>query len=102
MFLWRIRITLPDEPHHVTALRHALADLAVHLLRVIPKPGTSGAVNADFVIELPDDERLGAVLGVLHEMSPQVYLSRVEEPDLPSGQPALASIPVAPADPVVS
>lgn len=102
MFLWRIRITLPDEPHHVTSLRHALADLAVHMLRVVPKPGIIGAVSADFMIELRDDERLGAVLGVLHEMSPQVYLSRVEQPDLASGQPGLGPAQVAPASPAVS
>ncbi len=95
MFLWRIRITLPDEPHQVTSLRRALADTAVHLLQVVPKGGDSRAVSADFVIELPDDERLGAVLGVLHQMSPQVYLSRIEQPDMPSWPPGIGSVPAA-------
>ena len=66
-----------------------------------PKPGIIGAVSGDFVIELPDDERLGAVLGELHEMSPQVYLSRVEQPDLrPVSRSRVRS--GAPASPAVS
>lgn len=77
MSLWRIRITMPDDPHSQALLTAALADQRVWAL--VPPPGDADTTG-DVIIELPRDDRLGALLNDLHMISPHVFVSSVEQP----------------------
>jgi hypothetical protein len=76
MSLWRIRITMPDDPRGQALLTAALADQRVWALA----PSADEADRTgDVIIELPRDDRLGALLNDLHMISPHVYVSSVDE-----------------------
>jgi hypothetical protein len=77
MSLWRIRITMPDDSHSQALLTAALADQRVWAL--VPPPGDADTTG-DVIIELPRDDRLGALLNDLHMISPHVFVSSVEQP----------------------
>jgi hypothetical protein len=77
MSLWRIRITMPDDPHSQALLTAALADQRVWAL--VPPPGDTDTTG-DVIIELPRDDRLGALLNDLHMISPHVFVSSVDQP----------------------
>lgn len=88
MAQWRIRVVVPDGPDGHQALESALAQVqAVDMKLTAPGPdGTEAA--GDFVVELHEEESLGDLLRTLHEISPQVFISRV-----PSDQQATAADP---------
>jgi hypothetical protein len=77
MSLWRIRITMPDDPNSQALLTAALADQQV--LALVPPPGDTDTTG-DVIIELPRDDRLGALLNDLHMISPHVFVSSVDQP----------------------
>jgi hypothetical protein len=80
MTLWRIRVAVPDDPGGHGALTSALAGQQVSGLRVLPgRPANSTA--SEIVVELPQDDGLATVLSALHEISPQVFVSRAETPE---------------------
>jgi hypothetical protein len=90
MTLWRIRVAVPDDARSRGALTSALEGQPVSGLRVLPgRPANS--TTSEIVVELPQDDGLATVLSALHEISPQVFVSRAEtseselvpEPDLP-------------------
>ncbi|MGD0687169.1 MAG: hypothetical protein ABSA03_18880 [Streptosporangiaceae bacterium] len=85
MPLWRIRVVLPDDPGSLTALTDVLAAQPVSRLRVIP---TDGSMTGEIVAELPQDDGLGVLLGALHEISHQVFISRADEP-APAPRPVM-------------
>jgi hypothetical protein len=77
MSLWRIRLTVPDDPRSQALLSAALADQRDwSLVPSSHKTETSG----DVIIELPHDDRLGALLNDLHRISPHVFVSSVNQP----------------------
>jgi len=39
------------------------------------------STSSEFVVELPQDEALTAVLSALHKISPQVFVSRAQPPE---------------------
>jgi hypothetical protein len=90
MTLWRIRVAVPDDPHSRGALTSALAGQAVSGVRVLPGRPETSATTSEIMVELPHDG-LATVLSALHEISPQVFVSRAEAsatgatpgPDLP-------------------
>jgi hypothetical protein len=77
MSLWRIRVVVPDDPDSLIALTDVLAAQPVIRLRMMPGAAT---MTSDMVVELPQDDGLGAVLCALHEISPQVFVSRTAAP----------------------
>lgn len=79
MTLWRIRIALPDDPTSRGALTSALAGQPVSGVRVLPGRATASSATSELVVELPQDDGLAAVLSALHEISPQVFVSRAED-----------------------
>ncbi len=87
MTLWRIRVAVPDDPRSRGALTSALAGQPVSGLRVLPgRPANS--TTSEIVVDLPQDDGLATVLSALHEISPQVFVSRVEMPESESaGEP---------------
>ncbi len=82
MSLWRVRITMPEDPASQALLTAALARqrICAH-----PPPSPESSAPGDVIINLPRDDRLGALLNDLHQISPQVFVSSVDVP--PLGQP---------------
>jgi len=79
MPLWRIRITLSDDPTSRGLLDQALAGQRVVEINLAPRIEDSGEVAGDVVLELTQDDDLGTMLSALHRISPQVFVSRVED-----------------------
>jgi hypothetical protein len=84
MALWRIRITLADDPHSRTVLDQALAGQRVSELNFTPRTARPSEVAGDVVLDLRRDDDLGTVLSALHQISRQVLVSKVDE----AAQPA--------------
>jgi hypothetical protein len=63
-------------------LSAALADQHVWA-RVPPEHGAGS--GGDVIIELPRDDRLGALLNDLHRISPQIFVSSVDQPPITVG-----------------
>jgi hypothetical protein len=81
---WRIRIAVPDGARGQRALSGALARFQAD------QPAVNGQgsdvadvadVNGDVVVALREEGSLGDLLRALHEISPQVFVSRVSSPD---------------------
>jgi hypothetical protein len=83
MSMWRIRITLSDDPRSHALLNDALAGQPVSQVKLTPAAGTA-EVTGDVVVELTRNEGLGELLSALHTISPQVLVSRAD----PSGAPS--------------
>jgi hypothetical protein len=77
MSLWRVRITMSDDPASEALLNAALARqrIAAH-----PPPLPESSAPGDVIVDLPRDDRLGALLNELHQISPQVFVSSVDAP----------------------
>lgn len=88
MPLWRIRITLADDAHSRTVLDQALAGQRVTELNFTPRTARPDLMAGDVLLELADDEDLDAVLTALHQISPQVFVSRAADGGAPD-DPAL-------------
>jgi hypothetical protein len=76
MSLWRIRVTMADGLGSHEALNAALAERRVWSQLVVPQ---DSGMTADVIIELPGVDGLDALLGELHMISPQVFVSRVAQ-----------------------
>ncbi|MGO9078260.1 MAG: hypothetical protein ACLQDY_04360 [Streptosporangiaceae bacterium] len=88
MSLWRIRITLCDDPRTLALFNEALAGEPVSLVRLAPRGRKIAEMTGEVFVELEHDERLGVLLGDLHEISPQVYVSRANPADVADALPA--------------
>jgi hypothetical protein len=91
MPLWRIRITLSDDPHSHALLKQALDGQRVTELNFAPRPANAAQMAGDVVLELPRDDDLGTMLTALHRISPQVFVSRVDDDAAAGGTPRLTS-----------
>jgi hypothetical protein len=80
MPLWRIRIAVPDDPGSRDALNNVLATQPEARLRELPGR-TARAATGEIVVELPQDDGLVGVLSALHQISPQVFVSRADMPE---------------------
>lgn len=92
MTLWRIRIAVPDDPVSRGALNSALGGQPVSGVRVMPGRAAASPATSEIVVELPQDDNLATVLSALHEISPQVFVSRA---DMPAPEPWPAREPSA-------
>ena len=79
MSLWRIRIAMSDDPRSQELLTEALAGQRVCSRLMSPR---DTQMTVDVVIEPTDVDGLGAVLGELHMISPQVFVSSADQPSL--------------------
>lgn len=91
MPLWRIRITLSDDPHSRALLNQALDGHQVSELSFTPRSADVAKMAGDVVLELPRDDDLGNMLSALHRISPQVFVSRVDDDAPKTTGPALTS-----------
>ncbi|HSR83056.1 MAG TPA: hypothetical protein VLM11_02635 [Streptosporangiaceae bacterium] len=76
MAMWRIRISLSDDPRSRARLNEVLSRQRVTDIRLSPRAGLEAELAGDVVLELPRDDELGEMLAALHTISPQVYVSR--------------------------
>ena len=87
MTQWRIRVFVPEAPAGRRALRRALAQAPGTVVHVDP-PGVDLAdTPGDVIVEVGEDEALEDLLRTLHEVSPHVFISRVNTPEPDSEQP---------------
>jgi hypothetical protein len=77
MSLWRIRIAMSDDRRSQELLGETLAGQRV-CSRLMHPNDTEIAV--DMILELTDVSGLGALLGELHVISPQVFVSSADQP----------------------
>ncbi len=81
MHQWRIRIAVPDDPGSRSALNDVLAAQPAARLRELPGRSGRPATTGEIVVELPQDDGLVTVLSALHQISPQVFVSRADMPE---------------------
>ncbi len=93
MPLWRIRIAVPDDPSSRDALNNVLAAQPAARLRELPGRSARSSTTGEIVVELPQDDGLVSVLSALHQISPQVFVSRADMPDPESEPERVASGP---------
>jgi hypothetical protein len=79
MPLWRIRITMSDDPHSRALLNQALAGQRVSEVRFTPRAANEAEMAGHVILELPRDDDLGTMLSALHQISPQVFVSRADD-----------------------
>jgi hypothetical protein len=91
MPLWRIRIAVPDDPGSRSALNALLAAQPAARLREVPGRTARAAAAGEIMVELPEDDDLVGVLSALHQISPQVFVSRADMPDSASHPERVAS-----------
>ena len=77
---WRIRLTLSDDPQSRALFHQALHDQPVSALRLVPRGTGQAGITGEVIIELAQGEALGALLGALHIISPQVFVTRADRP----------------------
>jgi hypothetical protein len=77
MSLWRIRIAMSDDPRSQELLTEALAGQRVYSRLMSPR---DTQMTVDVVIEPADVDGLGTLLGELHMISPQVFVSLADQP----------------------
>ena len=82
---WRIRVAVPDDPGSRSALNDVLAAQPAARLREVPGRTARSATTSEILVELPQDDGLVSVLSALHQISPQVFVSRA---DVPEPEPA--------------
>ena len=93
MSLWRIRITMSDDPQTQELLTAALAEQRIWALLISPH---DTGLTGDVIIELPRSDGIGALLGELRMISPHVFVSSVDEPPPSAMAPPLRNgAPVA-------
>src|SRR5580700_9291082 len=79
MSLWRIRIAMSDDPRSQELLTEALAGQRVCSRLMSPR---DTQLTVDVIVEPADVDSLGALLGELHLISPQVFVSSADQPSL--------------------
>jgi hypothetical protein len=77
MSLWRIRIAMSDDRRSQELLTEALAGQRVCSRQISPH---DTELSVDVIIELTDVDGLSALLGALHMISPQVFVSSAGQP----------------------
>jgi hypothetical protein len=76
MAMWRIRLSLSDDPASRERLETVLAGQRVRTMSLTPRTKSGAGLSGDVILELPHDRELGDMLTALHSISPQVFVSR--------------------------
>jgi len=88
MAQWRIRVIVPAAQDGRQVLRKALADVSVTESRLIPPGQDAAEATGEVIVDLGEDDALHDLLHTLHEISPQVSISRLGSSE-PAGDPAI-------------
>ena len=81
MAQWRIRVVVPEAPGGRQVLKSALAQVSVTESRLVPPSAEVAETTSEVVVDLGEDDALHDLLRTLHEISPQVFISRVGAPE---------------------
>lgn len=86
MPMWKIRVVLSDDEQAYEALRGLLISYQVRSLRLRDRGRHLPGTTAELVITLGEKQPMGDLLHALHEISPQVLISRADSPQpVPAG-----------------
>jgi hypothetical protein len=85
---WRIRLTLSDDPWSRARFHEALAGRPVSVVRLVPGNADKAQLT-EVIVELAQDEGLGAMLGTLHVISPHIFVTRADLLVPPAARPEL-------------
>jgi hypothetical protein len=86
MAQWRIRVVVPDSPGGHEALRNALEQVPAAGMQIASHGADTAEVPGDVIVDLSEEASLPDLLRSLHEISPQVFISRVDPAELPAGR----------------
>jgi hypothetical protein len=89
MAQWRIRVIVPAAPDGRRVLKSALAGVSVTQSRLIPPIADTSETTGEVVVDVGEDDALHDLLRTLHEISPQVFISRVGSPEPAASDPAI-------------
>jgi hypothetical protein len=78
MPLYKLRVNLPDDPGGLATLATALAEHDVNILSLAVHGKDATTVTDDLVVDMRDAARLGSLICALHEISPEVSISRTD------------------------
>ena len=78
---WQIRVVVPPGPSGLRTLDAALTSVGASELILARRVADGDELAGYEVVELHDDDELGNLLRELLAISPQVFISRVREPD---------------------
>jgi GNAT superfamily N-acetyltransferase len=78
MPLYELRVDLPDDPGRLAALATALAEHDVNILSLAVHGKDATTVTDDLVIDMRNVNVLGSLICALHEISPQMSITRTD------------------------
>jgi hypothetical protein len=78
MPLYKLRVDLPDNPGGLAALASALADHDVNILSLAVHGKDAATVTDDLIVDMRDGTVLGSLICALHEISPQISITRTD------------------------
>ncbi len=78
MPLYKLRVDLPDNPGGLATLATALAEHGVNILSLAVHGKDAATVTDDLVVDMPDATKIGSLICALHEISPQVSITRTD------------------------
>ena len=78
MPLYKLRVDLPDNPGGLAALATALAEHDVNILSLAVHGKDATTVTDDLVVDMRDVTMLGSLICALHEISPQISITRTD------------------------
>jgi ACT domain len=78
MPLYELRVDLPDDPGRLAALATVLAEHDVNILSLAVHGKDATTVTDDLVIDMRDVSLLGSLICALHEISPQMSITRAD------------------------
>jgi GNAT superfamily N-acetyltransferase len=85
MALYELRVDLPDDPGRLAALAAALADHDVNILSLAVHGKDAASVTDDLVVDMRDHSALGSLICALHEISPQMSITKTDAHALVDG-----------------
>jgi len=97
--MWRIRISLSDDPRSRARFTEALADRPVRLVNMTPRGNGTADLSGEAIVEYAHDDGLSDLLTALHDISPQVFVSLADPDQLAGEEQQLASPAELPAAP---
>jgi maleate isomerase len=78
MPLYKLRVDLPDDPGGLATLATTLAEHDVNILSLAVHGKDAATVTDDLVVDMRDAAKLGSVICALHEISPEVSITRTD------------------------
>jgi hypothetical protein len=78
---------MSDDPRSRALLHEALYDHAVSAVRLVASNTGKAEITGEVMIGLAQGEALGSLLGALHIISPQVFVTRADPPAAPATSP---------------